>query len=114
MPDSGSLYSPNLILYFKLNSLERRLIPCSSRPDVLPMSAASLLLAMCTDLERRHDGCRSEKDLRNYSRRMPEVRTKRQTNNPDRVLPRSAASLLLAMYSRLERRHDALDSGLLD
>jgi len=71
--NSGSLHSLNLVLYFKLGSLGRRLIPCSSRPDVLPSSAASLLLAMCTDLERRHNGCRSEKDLRGYSRRMPEL-----------------------------------------
>jgi len=48
---------------------------CFSEADFLPRSATSLLLAMCARLKRRHDAFAygGEKNLRHYSRRMPEL-----------------------------------------
>ena len=53
------------VLYFKLGSLERRVILCLSEADLLPRSDAFLLLATWVTSERRHDafGWRSETNM---------------------------------------------------
>ena len=55
----------DFVLYFKLGSLERRVIRNSSEAEVLPKSNTLLFLTTCATSERRHDafGWRSKTDL---------------------------------------------------